>query len=153
MGLTFRVSDYRSRASFVIWIPSLGSRRVPGLGSCFSDMSIKSALGRHIFQSLTKVLVYQSINYFILCKGVMQEIDRTNRTQLIPLLYSIIKYLKKILSYDTLGYHKIKLKLLSHESQSSASVKYVISNACCISEQFTYLSVSFLHKKLLYIEK
>ena len=75
----------------------------------------------------------------------MQEIDRTNRTQLIPLLYSIIKYLKNIVSYDTLGHHKIKLKLLSHESQFSASVKYVISNA--------YLSVPFLHKKLLYIEK
>ena len=52
-----------------------------------------------------------------------------------------------------LGYHKTKLKLLSHESQFSASVKYAISNACCISEEFTYLSVPILHKKLLYIEK
>ena len=41
----------------------------------------------------------------------MQEIDRTNRTQLIPLLYSIIKYLKKRVPYDMLGYHKTKLHM------------------------------------------
>ena len=90
LGLIFRVSDLGSPASFVRCILSLGSPRVAGLESYFSDIFIKSSFGRPVLQSLTKDLVYRSINYFIiLCKGIMQEIDPTNRMQLIPLLYSI----------------------------------------------------------------
>ena len=43
--------------------------------------------------------------------------------------------------------------MLLHESQFTASLKYAASSACCISRQFTDLSVPSPHKKLLYPEK
>ena len=43
--------------------------------------------------------------------------------------------------------------MLSHENKFTAKVKYATTNVCCISGQFTYLSVPFRCKKLLYIEK